>query len=167
LARAVNPMERRFLVLYCQPTHRGWPRFWRRAPAPPRRVGLFSGSGRAEAEAERWIARPERGLQSVGWRGVVRAWGWDGPWRDRVMVVEFESEAAALLPDEHLEPEAWMARLDVEHAQAITAQCDGGCFPSCAHCAATESEIEAAWEWLSRHQREVRAWRRMAGAARC
>jgi hypothetical protein len=171
--------EARFLVLYYPPPFRAWPFFWHVMQPRPKRVELCRGAGEAEAEADRWIRRRQMGFQSGGWRGVLRAWGWDdreieghgecsegcgcdGPaWmRDYVVIAEFESEALARLPDVNLELEAWMAGLDVGRAVAITAHCDGVCEPPCAHCSATDDEIEAAWDWLSRHPREVRAWRR-------
>jgi hypothetical protein len=118
------------------------------------------------------------GFQSAGWRGVLRAWGWDdreipshrkcyqgcgcdspAPMRDYVLIAEFESEALARVPDATLEREAWMARLDAGRAIAITAHCEADCDPACAHCSATHDEIDAAWEWCSTHRREVRAWR--------
>jgi hypothetical protein len=181
-------LEGQFLVLYYPPPFRAWPFFWQVVQPPPKRVDLFREAGAAEAEAERWIARLQVGFLSEGWPGVLRAWGWDGreieahgacyagcgcdgpaPMRDYVVVVEFESAAAARRPDVNLELDAWMADLDVARATAITTHCDGSCDPRCAHCAATEDEVEAAWAWLSRHAREVRAWRRLrrAGTVRC
>jgi hypothetical protein len=169
----------RFLVLYYPQPFRAWPLFWRVVQPRPRRVALARTEDQAEVAAERWIHRRQMGFHSDGWRGVRRAWGWDdrelhgheecwdgcgcdGPAArgDYVLIAEFESEDLARAPDVNLELEAWMARLDAGRAVAITARCDGTCEPACAHCSATYEETMAAWEWLSRHGREVRAWRR-------
>jgi len=171
--------ECRFVVLYYPPLVRGWPFFWRMLERRPRRQDVCRGRIEAEWRAGQEITRRQPGFHSAGWAGVVAVWGWDdraidehaecwagcgcdGPERGRdfVLVVEFQSEAAAMRPDVNLERTAWLAGLDIERAQAITTHCDGTCNPACAHCTATHEEIEAAWSWLSSNRREVRAWRR-------
>jgi hypothetical protein len=172
-------LERRFLVLYYPAPVRAWPFFWRLVERQPRRLDVCRGRVEAEWLANQEIRRRQHGFHSAGWGGVVAVWGWDdraidehaecwagcgcdGPERERdfVVIVEFETETAAMRPDVNLERAAWMAELDVERAHVITAYCDGRCDPACAHCTATHEEIEAAWSWLSAHRREVRAWRR-------
>jgi hypothetical protein len=172
-------VERRFLVLYYPRPRRAWPALWRRAEEPPARLDVCRSRNEAEWTAGRWLTRRQVGFHTAGVAGLVAVWGWDdreidgheecwdgcgcdGPrrGRDYVLIAEFEDEAAAMQPDVRLEREAWMAGLDVERAMAVTAHCEGVCSPACGHCSARDEEIDAAWEWLSRHQREVRAWRR-------
>ena len=158
--------ERRFLVLYYPAPVRAWPFLWRLAKRRPRRVDVCRGPIEAEWLAGREIARRQPGFQAPGWTAVVAVWGWDdrvigwhaecrrccgcdGPRRarDYVLVVEFESEAAALRPDVHLERSAWMAGLDAARARAIVADPD-----------ATQDEVEAARSWLASHRPEPGAW---------
>src|SRR2546429_7962495 len=170
----------RFLVLYFPPARRSWPAWWRRTEPAPIRLGLCRNPGEAEWLAGRLVVRDQLGFRWTAEPELLAVWGWDDravgyheadrdeecgcggplPGREFVLIAEFASEALALRPDVRLEREAWLARVDAERATALTAACEGGCRPRCPHCTATWEEIDAAWEWLSTHRREIRAWRR-------
>jgi hypothetical protein len=172
-------LERRFLVLYFPAARRGWPAFWRQVAPPPMRLEVYRSQGEAERLAGRLVPRRQLGFHWTAEPNIRAVWGWDdreigyhedcddecgctrpAPGREFVLIVEFAREDLAVRPDVRLERRAWMARLDAERATAITAHCDGQCRPECAHCSASDEEIDAAWSWLSTHRREGRAWRR-------
>jgi hypothetical protein len=173
-------LERRLLVLYYPRGRRAWWELWRPRHSRPLRLGLCASEGQAEAQAERVVPRRQLGF---GWElSGVKVRGWDdreysyhedcevgcgcscaAPDRDHVLIVEFPDRAAALRPDVRFEPEAWMEALTVERAVALSGCPDeGACSPLCLHCSASYEEIEAAWEWLESHRRQVRAFERRA-----
>jgi len=184
MSRADQPRGR-FLVLYYPAPRRRWPGFWRQTWPPPTRLGLGRDQEEAEHLAARFLSRRQRGFRWPAAAGLEAVWGWDdreigwhgecdttcgcagpGPDREFVLIAEFEDEAAARRPDVRLEREAWLTRLTVEQAVALTwCRSPAGCFPPCAHHAALVEEVDAAWQWRARHQREVRAHLRSRRAA--
>jgi hypothetical protein len=172
-------LERRFLVLYQRRGRRIWWELWRPRHSRPLRLGLWASEGEAQVQAGRVMARrqpcfwwEQSGIRVLGWDdqesgyhdACEAACGWTGAAEhDHVLIVEFPDQEAALRPDVRFERQAWMAALTVERAVALS-DCpdEGACHPLCLHCSASYEEIDAAWEWLEAHRRQVRAFERRA-----
>jgi hypothetical protein len=173
-AEYVGDEGRRFVVLYCPAGRRaGW-QLWKPRSRRPLRMAVCASEAESLERAERFLPRRQAGFWWPLEGGQVQ--GWDdrelgdheccaGPERghEHVLVVEFPDAAAAARPHIVLERDAWLESLTVARAVALSGCPDGGgCQPRCLHCSASLDEVEAAWEWLEAHPRQVRAFERAA-----